>query len=384
MLKLIKPIFLFALFFSPHCLGATADPWYEVNQLVKKGKNQEALDQIQAYLASQPKNAWGRNITQMRFLEGMLLVEEKRTPEAIQVYSKLIQDYPSLPEPYNNLAALYASQGQYEKARDTLEKGLRTDPAYATAYRNLNEIYTQLASQAYDHTLTASKGEKTAPALIKELCDNYGRVANQAVGRGRSSTSDIAMLREIPKSRSSAAAPPSKVDIDEMAMPAVDDTPAVPPAFNNPAPRPAQAVATATPPTSVVTPKETPPAKPTVQPVASSGEDKAVLAAVQAWASSWSRKDVKGYLSFYAKDFHPPSGQSRADWSDLRRERIAKPKSIKVAVEAPKVTMTDATHATVSFHQGYRSDNLQTSTRKELLMVKSAGKWLIQEERVGG
>ena len=30
-------------------------------------------------------------------------------------------DYPQLPEPYNNLAVIYAQQGDYEKARDALQ-----------------------------------------------------------------------------------------------------------------------------------------------------------------------------------------------------------------------------------------------------------------------
>jgi hypothetical protein len=44
----------------------------------------------------------------------------------------------------------------------------------------------------------------------------------------------------------------------------------------------------------------------------------------------------------------------------------------------------DATHAQVGFKQTYRSDALQTTVRKTLVMIKSNGKWLIQEERVGG
>jgi len=55
-----------------------------------------------------------------------------------------------------------------------------------------------------------------------------------------------------------------------------------------------------------------------------------------------------------------------------------------VTVEQAKVALSDAGHAIVSFRQGYRSDNLQTTTRKTLLMVKSGSKWTIQEERVGG
>lgn len=125
-----------------HVAGAVAaDPMYEVNQLLKKDKKEQALELIDAWLASRPKDAWGRSITQMRFLKGTLLAQLKRNPEAIRVFQKLIQDYPDLPEPYNNLAALYLAQGRAEDARDILERGLHTDAAYATAYRNLNDVY---------------------------------------------------------------------------------------------------------------------------------------------------------------------------------------------------------------------------------------------------
>lgn len=362
-----------------------ADAVYEINQLVKKGKTDQALEQIDAYLAAQPKNAWGRNITQMRFLKGVLLAELKRNPEAIHVFAKLIQDYPDLPEPYNNLAALYVAQGQLEKARDVLERGLRTDAAYAMAYRNLNEVYGQLANRAYDRTVQASRD--SSPVLIKELCDNYSRVANQAVGRKQAQMGDLALLRDIPKSRSEAAAPPSKVDIDEMAMASFEDEPPVPAAFNNPGIKsvPSAAAGEATKPSVSGKPASDEKAAESPQPSKPNPDDeKAVLSAVESWAANWSKKDVGAYLAFYAKDFRTPNGLSRTEWAQQRRERIGKPKSIKVTVEQPKVTLSDASHAIVSFRQGYRSDSLQTTTRKTLLMIKTGSKWTIQEERVGG
>jgi ketosteroid isomerase-like protein len=365
----------------------TADPMYEISQLLKKGKKEQALEQIDAYLSSQPKDAWGRNITQMRFLKGTLLAEQKRTGEAIQIFLKLTQDYPDLPEPYNNLAVLYAAKGHPEEARAVLEKALRTDPAYATAYRNLNEIYAQLASQAYDHTLQASKGGQPAPALIKELCDNFGRMANQSVGRKQASGGEISMVRDISKFRTSAGAPPSKVDIDEMAVAPGPPESSLPLAFTDPAAKPApqvSGVVVAAKPdavTKAVTSHET---AVTTPQQASPGEEKAVLAVVQAWAGAWSHKKVGAYLAFYSRDFRAPNSQSRSEWAKLRHERIERPKSIRVTVDMPKVAVVDATHATVSFRQGYRSDDLQTSTRKTLLMVKQGGEWLIQEERVGG
>jgi len=381
-------------------LSTGAENYYEITQLYKKGQKDKALELLNVYLGKLPKDAWGRNVTQARFLKGVILAEQKHPQEAIQVFTRLTQDYPSLPEPYNNLAALYASQGQYEAARDTLERAMRTNPSYATAHENLNDIYAKLSSQAYDNTLRAAKSSpdgKPTPALITELCDNYGKMASQVAGRKAAvhSADDLVILRGINLAQTSATKPPAKVDIDEMAM-APEDVVAAPGKLGKMPQEPMTAPAAATPakteiaaPASVPEMPKTPaPAKataeaPTKQDKAGSAADqRAILQAVQGWAGAWAKKNASGYLAFYARDFKTPGGESRSEWESTRRGRIAKPKSIKVAVEETEVTLLDATHAHASFRQVYRSDTLQTATHKTLQMVKSGNRWLIQEEKV--
>jgi Flp pilus assembly protein TadD len=67
----------------------------------------------------------------------------------------LIEDYPELPEPYNNLAVLYAQQKQFDKARTALEMAIRIHPGYATAYENLGDLHSRLASQGVRESLAA-------------------------------------------------------------------------------------------------------------------------------------------------------------------------------------------------------------------------------------
>ncbi len=86
----------------------------------------------------------------------------------------------------------------------------------------------------------------------------------------------------------------------------------------------------------------------------------------------------------YAPGFKTPDGESRQDWEKERKARIAKPRKIEVSIEAPKVTINDASRATVTFRQHYRSNTFKSSARKTLVMIKSGNQWLIQEERVGG
>ena len=100
-------------------------------------------------------------------------------------------------------------------------------------------------------------------------------------------------------------------------------------------------------------------------------------------AASASKKDVNSYLSYYARDFKTPGGEPRGDWEKNRRVRIDAAKSISVAVDSPKVTMKGPQEAIVTFRQTYRSDKLNTRSRKTLEMVQADGKWLIKEEKTG-
>jgi TolA-binding protein len=93
---------------------AWADDYQEGNRLYKEGKRAEALDRLNAYLAQRPKDA------RARFLSGVILTEQNKIQDAIKVFSELTQDYPELPEPYNNLAVLYAGLG------DTTRRAMRS------------------------------------------------------------------------------------------------------------------------------------------------------------------------------------------------------------------------------------------------------------------
>ena len=64
---------------------------------------------------------------------------------------EITQQFPELPEPYNNLAALAANQGNWIEARDYLELALKLRPSYTVASANLGEVYIRLAAQAYDN-----------------------------------------------------------------------------------------------------------------------------------------------------------------------------------------------------------------------------------------
>ena len=112
-------------------LAARGDALADADKMLRAGRPAQALEQVESYLAEKPGDM------QARFLKGLILAEQKRESEAIDVFVRLTQDNPEYAEPYNNLAVLYAARGNLERAREALETAVRVNPKYATAQENL-------------------------------------------------------------------------------------------------------------------------------------------------------------------------------------------------------------------------------------------------------
>lgn len=353
------PAYLTALVIGFAAPLAHANDLADIQKLIKAGQYSQALDKTDAYIASKPRDAQGR------FMKGLILTEMNRPMDAIAVFTKLTEDYPELPEPYNNLAVLYAQQKQYDKARTALEMAIRTHPAYAIAYENLGDVYAKLASQAYDKALQIDSSNATAQgklSLIRDLISTSTRPGSKPVAVSSKPAEPAKAAEPAKEPVKVAAAPPS-----EPVKPAATVTPVTPPAA-----MPAK-------PIDKAAEAEKPAAKPAADTAAVDGE---ISSTLQAWASAWSRKDVKAYLAFYAPDFQTPNGMPRKAWETERQQRIDKPGKISVSVSDIKVS-ANGDKATVKFRQDYKSASLNSSAGKTLVMIRIGGKWLIQQERVG-
>jgi len=328
--------------------AARADTLQDIGKLIKQGQHAQALEQVDKYLAAKPKDAQGR------FLKGIVLTEMNKPNEAIVVFTKLTEDYPELPEPYNNLAVIYAQQKQYDKAKQALEMAIRTHPSYATAHENLGDIYARLASQAYDKALQIDSSNSSAQnklALIRDLMGASGRPGKGTKPIGDARPAEPVKLAEAPK----PPAPP-------VTTPAAPATPVAAPVAATPA-KPVEA------------------SKPAAA-KANGDANAEITRAIELWAAAWSRKDVKAYLAAYARDFKTPGGESRAAWDAERQKRINKPGAIQVSYENLRITV-DGDTATAKFRQHYKSATLKTSSNKVLQLGKRDGKWQILQERVG-
>lgn len=327
-------------------LSSSADEIQDANKLFKQGLHTQALSKVETVLLNKPKDA------QARFLKAMIVNEQGYTDQAMRMFTALTEDYPEMPEPYNNLAVFYAGQGQFEKAKELLEKALRTHPSYSTAHENLGDIYAKMASQAYDRALQLDRSKTTTTTKLAMIKDIYVPAAKA------SSTKTILASVSNP--------PPTTV---------VTPTPAVTPGSTT-----TVMVATTAP---VITNTELPAVKPAVTESSTHNNSDEVLKAVQTWASAWSSRNANKYLAMYAKDFKVPNNEARSTWEQQRRDRIGKPQAIVVTISNAKVSFQSDSLATVSFVQSYRSGALSSTTRKTLEMDKSNGSWQIIAEQTG-
>ncbi|MCU6502218.1 tetratricopeptide repeat protein [Rugamonas sp. A1-17] len=411
---------------------ASADEMADVSKLAKAGKVVEALNKTNEYLSKHPSDP------QMRFMKGVLLTEQNKSEEAIAIFTKLTEDYKDLPEPYNNLAVLYAASGQYDKARIALEKAIRTNPSYMTAYENLGDVYGKMASQAYDKALAL--GANNAPpaksklTLLRNFSSSTGAkfASPEAAAPAPVPTPQVTQVAPAPRAPANAAPPLiSQIPADAaksttlQRIPALSVAPPPPAAVKvavatAPMPAPLKPGAPVpTPPPAPVPAKPAPvlakiePSKPAPAPIPAAvpvkaapvavaqaepvkpakhepekaakpdtSDRDAVLAQVHGWAKAWTAQNVDSYLGYYSQEFEPPKGLSRKAWADERRARIEGKGRIRVDVGAPEVVVNGNT-AKVTFHQTYESDRLTARSRKTLVLVKNGGKWQIKQEASG-
>ncbi|MBB3256507.1 tetratricopeptide (TPR) repeat protein [Paraburkholderia bannensis] len=121
-----------------------------------------ALTELDTRIKSNPRDV------QAKFKRATILARLGRDDDAIEAFTELTQTYPELPEPYNNLAALYAKHGHYDEARIALETATKANPSYTLAWENLGDLYLRLASASYRRASTLGH---TSGATQQRLAD---------------------------------------------------------------------------------------------------------------------------------------------------------------------------------------------------------------------
>ncbi|MBU3554581.1 tetratricopeptide repeat protein [Polynucleobacter sp. UB-Piko-W3] len=159
----------------------------DVEKLVKARKFEDAIDLINSQLKKTPRNV------QLRFVKARVQMEMRQFTQAKKTLIEITQQFPELPEPYNNLAAIAANQENWIEARDYLELALKLRPSYAIASANLGEIYIRLGAQAYENAaknaqLNQGQYTRRSKALTDILKPPPKRQLNQIENRPLNAT----------------------------------------------------------------------------------------------------------------------------------------------------------------------------------------------------
>lgn len=118
-----------------------------IERLLNDGHAQQALSMIEKRQA-EIEGQRGTDV-QLMFQHARALAALGRTTEATDIYTEMTTQFPELPEPWNNLAALYAQQGDLDQAHDALEMALRANPDYPAARANMGDIQLMMALRTY-------------------------------------------------------------------------------------------------------------------------------------------------------------------------------------------------------------------------------------------
>lgn len=168
-------ILIYTLFFTVVSIAEDVSPSLdEVQQIVSQGDYAIALEKLQDIIQREPNN------TEARFLSGVVHAQLGNTDKAVHVFNELTRQFPELSEPYNNLAVLYASQHEYEKARDALQHALKIQPDYDTAHENLGDVYIKMAAMSYEQSFSINSRNRRA----QSKADIIAKILESRIKRG--------------------------------------------------------------------------------------------------------------------------------------------------------------------------------------------------------
>ncbi|KKW68815.1 hypothetical protein AAV94_03400 [Lampropedia cohaerens] len=389
----------------------------QISQMLEQGHLGQAASAAQAHLRDHPQDV------QVRFLQGVIATEQGDDRRAIELFTALTREYPTLPEPYNNLAVLYAAQGEHDKAVQTLEAAIRTSPSYATAHANLGDLYAQMASEAYSRALQLdSSRQDLAPklSLIREIvpvgtaaaqpaaptvvaqADTGAAAARAAQEQAALAAQEQAAREEAVREQAAqqeaarqaqALAAQQQAEREQAEREQAErqraqaaQQAARERAAQEQAAADAEAKARAERARAEMRRTEAAAAAAAAQTPDTAAPDQAIQAQVEAavrnWARAWAAQDIDAYLAAYSPNFQPADGSSLAAWREQRHARIVGRAPITVELSNLRVDV-EGDKATARFRQLYSSGSFRATTRKTLQLVLEQDQWRIVSERTG-
>lgn len=359
----------------------------QAKKLQSKGDLEGAFDRVNDYLVTNPKdpNGW--------LLYGISLINQNKLNEAADIFSKLIRLYPDSPEPYNNLAVVYARKGDNEKAVDVLLQAFETHPSYAQVQSNLKAVYAALATQAYNRALDLDTSHKAPRADLGVLDQVYLPAsetllasAQPTVAAAPVATAKPAAPVSQPTAQVVASAKPEaglvieERDKSEGIVPAQQTAEPATTGEKNGQTGQEKQTATGLAGTTDTAEQQSVADNTTIPVKLSTPLKTEIQQMISNWAASWAAQDVQAYLDFYTAEYTPETGISHKQWAWGRKQRLSAPSFIKVDIS--DISVAEAGNGTIRsvFRQKYQSDTYQDEVYKTLTLTQENGRWKIATE----
>ncbi len=106
---------------------------------------------------------------------GLVLKDQGKLEEAIEVYTKALSIKPNYAEAYNNMGNVFQKQGKLEEAREIYKKALSIKPDYAEAYNNIGNVF-----QKQGKLEEARETYKKAVSIKPDYPDSYWNLSGTA------------------------------------------------------------------------------------------------------------------------------------------------------------------------------------------------------------
>jgi serine/threonine protein kinase len=337
--------------------------------------------------------------------QGSQQLESGDYGSAEKTFQELIRDFSMYPQPYNNLAAVYAQQGNLEQSRNYLERAMATNDYYVAVYRNLGTVYSEMARDSYGRALQLEKGQQAV--MLQIFSGEQLLAVNSNLAEKKRSEAEKVPEPVIAKTQESAEVVPetaeteTKIEVAEVvqiiskpeedvkavavaakAAEAVTDSASVAAVTETEIPEKTDGETIVVQPVATLEPDQGSAEQPievVLQPDPESAEE-----FLRRWAAAWSEQNVEAYLGYYAAEFIPANGSSREAWAAQRKSRLTRPKTIEVTLTDFSMVRQVGERLQIEVTQGYKSDRYADRTRKIFDLTHDGDDWQIVRERSRG
>ncbi|MBL4671891.1 MAG: hypothetical protein JKX81_06490 [Arenicella sp.] len=345
-----------------------------------------------------------------RFDEANSAIDQGNTQAGLEGLEALILDYPSVIEPYLNVASIYAEQQDLERARATLLSGFSANPKAGMLFDHLKKVHGALAANSYRQALDTNSPtpanaklvlarvssiltqldqsnqivalQKTLQESQNQFAESTDQLQDKKVAALESRLNDLEERSAMAKSVYELELSDLKIQIDEQSQALSLSQTAEREALNQIAEVTEQLESQKALVVAVRALSRGPAAQ-----VASTDESvissaslmqethrQNAIGLVQSWAKAWSEQDVSAYVGYYDESYSSSRSLSRAQWLEQRQARLTNKSFISVEVSSFEVEDMGSRFS-VTFLQYYQSNTVDERVTKRLLFNKSGDDW---------